>query len=204
MKKGNNTNIFIASAYSMLLCTAILTGLIFRVLGSGAKSVNAIDIPILAFLIALILGVCGYGIYNCKNWARISFIILCPFGHIALASVFSTTLWADDVPLTILAVIIYAPIVFTLTRLKSLKSFNLRNLSWSNRGGILVLSLVICSIIVLYFVKSTKNTNLSGYSFIAGLNYLGDFVRRLVICQLLLWHYVGALIAVSISIKEND
>lgn len=200
MKK--NLFLIIASAYSLLLCATILIGLFTGFFVSGAKSANAIDMPILAFLIALSCGTCGFGLYKGQNWSRFAFIILGPLGSLALASVFSTSLWPEDIPYTILAVFIYAPIVYTISRFKALQSFNVPEFSWKSRGGILSLLLVICLIVALFLVKASKKTDLTNYSFIAGLNYLGSFVKRLVVCQVLLWHYIGALIAITIPIKK--
>jgi hypothetical protein len=130
------------------------------------------------------------------NWGRLLFVVLTPLAALGLARVFSPRLWEMDVPYSALLVFVHVPMVFFLARRGALQACGRAESTWLSRGGAVALGCVVLAGGLRLFVASTKPAG--GRGFFAQGVALSEYVARLASADVLLWSYVGALIAVSI------
>jgi hypothetical protein len=186
----------VAGAYAAALSGAILLGTIVSMGGSEEYPRNAVRMPLVSILIALALGGAALGLFRKNNIGRFLFLLIAPWGSIALGSAFAPWLWQQDVPYTALAIFVYVPLAFLLARGSALHAVGAKDSKWVSRGGALVLACAATMLLTRIAVAAAKPS--SGGSFIGGLIALNEYVKRLVLCDVSLWNYIIASIAVSI------
>jgi len=131
-----------------------------------------------------------------ENFARLLFIVVTPLAALGLARVFSPSLWENDVPYSALLVFVHVPLVFALARRGVLGACGKAESTWLSRGGAVALGCVVLAGGLRLWVTSTKPAG--GRGFFAQGVALSEYVARLASADVLLWSYVGALVAVSI------
>lgn len=204
-KEGSlSVPVAVAGAYAVLLCVGILMGVPSALAENPGFPSSAVRMPEVAALIAVALGVSGVGLLLKRDWARFLFLVVAPWGAIALGSVFAEVLWKQDAPLTLLLIWLYVPLAFFLARGRALRSLGARDARWFARGGAVMLAFVVM-MLVARFSASTSHQSPRARTGLEGLVVTIDSantrVKRLVMCDVPLWHYVGALLAVSIPTR---
>ena len=198
-ERTNSLWLTLAGVYSAALAGAILIGMFASIGSSERDPGSAVHMPVIATLIALVLGATAAGLFGKTNWGRFIFFVVAPWGSIALGSVFAQAFWQEDVPYTALAIFLYIPLAFLLSRGSTLHAVKSRDGKWISRGGGLVLACVAVMILARLAVVASKPTG--GGSFYGRLAGLNEYVKRLVLCDVPLWNYIIALIAVSIPTR---
>ena len=188
----------LAGGYAAALAGLIILGLIFSLFDRSRYPGNAVDMPFVALIIAIGLGAAAFGLYREDNRARLLFIAVAPWGALALASAFAGLLWRNDIPLTQFLFLVYAPIVFLLSRPEVLNSLNLKSDTWISRGAALLLSLMAVMLVARLIVTAGKPSG--GAGFYGQLVSMNDYVKRLVLCIVPFWHYTAGFIAVAVPI----
>lgn len=198
-EKPNSPWLVLAGGYAAALAGAILLGILVSMGDGDRYSGPAVHMPLVATLIAVTLGATAFGLFRRGNWARFLFLVAAPWGSIALGSAFAETLWQRDVPYTILAIFAYVPIAFLLARGGALRATGAKDGGWVARGGGLVLACAVIMFLARLGVVASKPSD--GGSFYDTLVGLNEYVQRLVMCEVPLWNYVIAFIAVSIPTR---
>ncbi|MCB1592425.1 MAG: hypothetical protein KDI90_08245 [Alphaproteobacteria bacterium] len=194
--------LMLAGGYAAFLAAAVIFGYLSSIGSYLEVPHNAVSMPVVSMLIALVLGGTAFGLLRPgkhSNLARLSFFAVAPWGALALGSAFPHRLWQDDIPYTFFLFFIYAPLTFLISRPGALKAVGEQNHSWLRRGGALLLVCVIVMIVAYMSVTASKPRG--GGSFLSVGIGLNDYVKRKVICHVPLWHYIFGLIAVSIPTK---
>ncbi|MCB9977598.1 MAG: hypothetical protein H6858_08385, partial [Rhodospirillales bacterium] len=196
--------LILAGGYAAFLAVAIL----FGVLGSIGSYLevphNAVSMPVVSTLIALVLGGTGFGLLRRSkhsNLARFAFFTVAPWGALALGSAFAHTFWQDDIPYTHFLFIVYAPLAFLLSRVSVLDAVGAKDHTWLRRGGGLLLACALLMLAARFGVMSTKPHG-GGGGFYGTLVSMNDYVKRLVITVVPFWHYVAGFVAVSIPVAR--
>jgi len=189
----------LAGVYAAALAGSILLGTLVS-MGSGERYPgNAVDMPLAGTVVAVALGVSAFALFRRSNWGRFIFLVAAPWGSIALGSAFAEALWQDDIPYSALAIFAYVPIAFLLARGGALRAAGANDGRWLARGGGWVLACAAIMFLArLGVVASKPSGGGSFYDTAVGLN---EYVQRLVMCDVPLWNYVIALIAVSIPTR---
>ena len=194
-KQPRSPWLLLAGGYAVLLSGEILVGTLVSMGGGGRYPGNAVRMPIIATVIALCLGAAGIGLFRRINLARFLFLIVAPWGSIALGSAFPHALWQEDIPYTALAIFAYVPLAFLLARGSALRAIGAKDGKWMSRGGGLVLACAAVMFLALLAVVVSKPSA-------GGMGVgLGEYVRRWVLCNVPLWNYVLAFVAVSIPTR---
>lgn len=195
----NSPWLILAGGYAAVLAVLILLGMLVSAGDSEMYQGNAVRMPIVAVIIALVLIAAAVALFLRNNWGRVLFLAVAPWGSIALGSVFAETLWQEDIPYTSLAIVTYVPIAFLLSRGGVLRAIGAKDGKWLARGGALVLACAAVMFLVLLGVKASKPSG--GGDFFGTMASLNDYVKRLVLCYIPLWNYVFAFVAVSIPTR---
>ena len=151
--------------------------------------------PVPVALVSVVLAWSAFGLWKRRMWALHVFLVAAPAGFIALASVFPRSLWREDIPLTSVAVFLYVPLAFLLTRSRSLDVFHAPSTRWVNRGG-LGLALGGEAALVMYVILRYDDP----YWEVERWRDLIPYWRSLSVTEVLAWSYNGALVAVSIPV----
>lgn len=191
--------LMVAGAYAGSVAAAILLGTLTSLESSERHPGNAVDMPAASVLIALTLGGAAFGLFLKKNFGRFVFLVMAPWGSIALGSAFAPSLWREDVPYTAVAIFAYVPLAFLLARGSSLRATCAPGGNWVSRGGALVLACAVAMLLARVVVGASKPSG--GGSFYGVMVGLNEYVKRLVLCDVPLWNYIVALIAVSIPTR---
>ena len=201
---GRSQWLYASATYAGLISIGAILGsvLIPRYYMSG----NSVQSP--RFVVLLSLAGIGVviGLLNRRTWARTLFLVMTPFTTLGISSAISNILWPADVPYTILLALVFGALCFGLTRAKTLRLFRTRTGSWPSRGAWLLLSLAIAALVARIAIKLTGPARYYGtglHGFVAQNEMLNDFVRRFVICDFLLVHYVAGLIGVAIASRAR-
>jgi hypothetical protein len=189
----------LAGAYAGLLAGLTLLGTIISLGGEESYPGNAVRMPAVAVLIALAVGGAAVGMFQRANWGRLMFLAVAPWGAIALGSAFARSLWREDVPYTALTIFAYVPLAFLLSRGTTLRAVGATSGGWVKRGGALVLVCAAAMFLARLAVVASKPSG--GGGFFGTMVALNDYVKRLVLCDVPLWNYVIAFIAVSIPTR---
>jgi hypothetical protein len=200
-----SASLAISGTYALGLCLAIVLGLPGTLTEDGGYPSNAVRMPAAALLIALICGASGIGLFQRHRWARVAFLASAPWASIALGSVFARSLWREDVPYSAVAIVAYVPLTFLLSRPNALDSLGIANSQWSGRGGPILLSLAGVMFFARMIVASSVATGSGGglQGLLHSLESMNSYVQRLVLCDVPLWNYMGAVVAVSIPIRSR-
>lgn len=188
----------LAATYAGFLGVAIIVGFLASIGYDGRYPGNAVNMPIISTLIALTLLGTAFGLFKQNNYARLAFFIIVPWGSLALASAFARTFWHDDIPYTHFLFLIYAPLVFLLSRKSVLDAVG-SNQKWLYRGGAILLLSVLIMTATWYIILATKPSG--GQSFYGQLVTMNDYVKRKVICYVPMWSYVYGFLAVSLPLS---
>jgi len=205
MNEMNNTErpsspwLILAGVYAAALAGGILLGTLVSMGNGDRYPGNAVHMPLVGTLIAVALGVTAFGLFRRANWGRFLFLVAAPWGSIALGSAFAEALWQEDVPYTALAIFAYVPIAFLLARGGALRAAGAKDGKWLARGGGLVLACAAVMFLARLGVVASKPSG--GGSFYGTMVGLNEYVQRLVMCDVPLWSYVIAFIAVSIPTR---
>jgi len=191
--------LILAGVYAATLAGAILLGTLVSLGDVESYPGNAVRMPFVAALIALALGAAAVALFLRANWGRFLFLVAAPWGSIALGSAFAKSLWQKDVPYTALAIFAYVPIAFLLARGGTLRAVGAKDGKWLSRGGPLVLACAGVMFLARLAVVASKPSG--GGGFLGTMVGLNEYVQRLVLCDVPLWNYVMALIAVSIPTR---
>ena len=198
-ERPNSPWLIIAGVYAAALAGSILLGILVSNGGGDRYYGNAVHMPVVAILIAVVLGAAAFGLFRRTNWGRQIFLVAAPWGSIALGSAFPAALWQKDVPYTALAIFVYVPIAFLLARGGALRATGAKDCGWLARGGGLVLACAVVVFLARLGVVASKPSG--GGSFFGAMAGLNEYVQRLVMCEVPLWNYVIAFIAVSIPTR---
>ena len=190
-RAGKPIAAYLAAIYAVALAVPVPVGLFF--FPAADRPGNAVRMPVAAVIIAAVLVVAGIGLVLRRGFARHLFLVVAPWGSLALASAFPQQLWRADLPYTILLVVVYAPLCFLLARGSALRSFGARGAGWTARGGALVFGCASMMLILRTMVEWVSPGK--------GLFATNVLVQWLVLCDMPFWHYFGALLAVSIPTR---
>ena len=152
---------------------------------------NAMRMPLANILIAVVLGMTAYMLFQKKNIGRYLFLVIAPWGSLALASAFPKLLWDNDIPFTVLAIFVYVPMVFLLARESTIKAVGAKDQRWVGRGGALMIGCVVLMVLAHLIVRTTEP---DGW----GMN---EYIKRILMCDVPFWNYLVALLAVSIPLR---
>lgn len=183
----------LAGGYAAVLAVLILVGVPVSFIGDYPG--NAVRAPIFSVLIAALLGASAFGLKRQRNWARLLFLVIAPWGSLALASGFAIALWRNDIPWTQLFWVLYAPLAYLLTRKSILSAMGVSNTNWIGRGAALLLGCAAVMLLARWGVMASKP---SGGGFYGQLVSMNEYVQRLVITIVPFWHYVAGCIAALI------
>ncbi|MBK6895841.1 MAG: hypothetical protein IPH06_04550 [Alphaproteobacteria bacterium] len=190
--------LWVAGGYCAFLCLGILGGILFS--GEGEYDVgNAVEMPEASVVIALVLGVAAAGLFWRKTIGRLAFFIAAPWGALALAASWPFSLWQEDIPYTVLLAPVYALLVFFISRGGVLATLGAADAGWVRRGGAaLAVCVVIMGAVRLFVATSPPSGGGGLFGLGAGMN---EYVQRMVMCDVPLWHYAAGLLAVSIPTR---
>lgn len=199
VKGDRPSGLLLAGGYAALMAILIVLGLLGSVFGDdGDYPGNAVKMPLASLLIAAGLGGAAYGLYRRDNRARFLFLVIAPWGALALASVFARMFWQDDIPWTHFLFFIYAPLAFLLSRPHVLEALGAKSDNWISRGAALLLACAVVMLLARLGVMAAKPSG--GGGFYGQLVSMNAYVQRLVLCLVPFWHYLWGFVAVSIPI----
>ncbi len=187
--------LLVSGAYCAVLCIGILSGLLLPA-EENYYSGNAAEMPAASVLIALVLGGAAAGLFLRINWARYAFFAAAPWGALGLAASFPESLWLEDIPYTILLAPVYALFVFFASRRSVLQAVGSSKEGWIVRGAAFLLACVIIMGVARLIVGATPPSG--GGGLYGQMSNMNDYVQRMVICDVPLWHYVAGFIAALI------
>ena len=202
-KKLNLPWLVFAGVYVVILAGLILGGT-FVSMGNGESYPgNAVQMPIASIIIALSLATTGIGLFCRRNFSRYLFFVIVPWGSIALGSAFAQALWREDAPYTSCLIFVYVPLAFLLSRSSTLRVVSAKDDTWVSRGSALLLACTMAMFLVRLAVVDSKPSGggSSLYDMYNMADSLNEYVKRLVLCDVPLWNYAVAFIAVSIPIR---
>ncbi len=190
----------VAGVYTMLLGFLTLFGFFISLFVFDDDYFGgAVDMPVVSIFIALALGTAGWWLFNQRRFSRLVFFVIAPWGAVSLASAFPHSLWPDDLPYTVLLALVFAPLAFLLTRPGTLNALGIKNDRWWRRGGAFLLACVVVMIACRLNVVFARPSSGGGlYGALANAN---TYVQKLVLCDVPMWHYVLALVLVSIPVR---
>lgn len=198
-RPSTSLSLSIAAIYALMLAIPTILGVPSSISAGEEYPGNAVHMPLMAMIIAIAFGVSAAGLFQRKNWGRYVFLIVAPWASIALGSVFASGLWQEDVPYTAVAIFAYVPIAFLLSRGRTLRALGITNVSWVSRGGAIVTACAVIMFTIRLIVASSKPSSSGGI--LQQAEALNTYVQHLVLCDVPLWNYVGAFIAVSIPTR---
>ncbi len=181
--------ILVTSAYALILAFYILYGdTMFLIEGLSGYYHNAIDMPLLAFIIALLCLAAGTGLFLGKTYSRALFYVIIPCASIAMASVYPWKYWRDDVPSNMSMIFVYVPLVFLLSRMPYFKKSETAKNGWISNGGALLLACALFMFVMRYTVGMFISPK--GHDFVSIMEAKSLYVQHLAVCDVLLWHYL--------------
>lgn len=191
-----------AALYVGLLAAAVAVGVVVPEAGDPPR--DALVAPVVAGAIGLVCLAAAVGSFVGRNWGRLLFLLSAPWGSLALASVFPGALWVEDVPYTAALVFVYVPLALLVSRAGTLERVGLGRWNWFTRGGDLMAALVLAVFFARLFVTGSEPQDRGGgrMGLAAHLDELNDYVKRLVVVDVVMWNYVGALVAVSFPTRS--
>lgn len=195
-------SILIPAIYAFGLALLVLIGVPFALNADESSYENAVKMPFIALIIGVVLGGSAFGLLKRQNWGRYLFLLAAPWASIALGSVFASFLWQNDLPYTAILILAYVAIAFMLSRFNSIHSLGVEDASWRKRGGTLVAIAAVVMIVARLIVSSS--TPVGGSSIYQTAVALNKKVQYLVLCDIPMWNYIVALIAVSIPTRKGE
>jgi hypothetical protein len=197
-KAQHLTSLWVAGGYCAFLCLGILGG-ILSASGELYDVGNAVEMPVASVLIALLLGGVAVGLFLQMSIGRYAFFVAAPWGALGLAASWPFSLWQEDIPYTVLLAPVYALLVFFVSRGGVLATLGAADAGWVRRGGAVLLACAVIMGAVRLVVGASPPSGGGGlFGLGAGMN---DYVQRMVLCDVPLWHYVAGLLAVSIPTR---
>jgi len=136
--------------------------LISILLPTSSSEFQAELFPLLyRIILTVVFFMCGIMLLQRREFARHLFLILFPFALVAIAAAYPLTLWSNDIPLTLMGFLLYAPLAFSLTRAKAIMSFRSTPCGWIGRGGIdVIIGFILALIYSMALPELTKTLNL--------------------------------------------
>lgn len=199
----------VAAVYALIIAVPTILGVPYSLALDYEHYGNAARMPIVAAIVAMVVGISAVGLMRRRAWARHLFLITAPWASIAIGSVFAPALWWNDVPDSAILVFAYVPIAFLLSRRSALESLGITNTRWVSRGGALVAVCVVTMLIARFAVASSGPPFpfSDGSGGLVGAYWHGEavnaYVQRLVLCEVPLWNYAAAFVAVSIPARNK-
>ena len=180
------------------LAVMIFVGLLAGGSGVTREFRAAVQMPLWSGLVAAGMAACGVGLVLRRRGGYVGLLVLLPWAGLSLAGVFPRLLWDQDLPYTLVAFVVTAPLVFLMSRRKSMESLRPAcDRNWYTRGGALLTLCVVAAVAGHIYVKAARPDG--GGS----LRALSEYGQRLAIVDVPLWNYVALLVAVSIPHRKS-
>jgi hypothetical protein len=144
-------------------------------------------------VIGALLIVLGRLLYQKSEAARQLFLVIFPLSAIGVAAGYPRLLWYHDLPYAVFAIVVYAPLVWLLTRAKTISMFRPLPCNWINRGGFTIACAFLLTLLLL-LVPETILTDVFGNDTEAHVVYS-------VSLEVLLLFYVAGMLAVGIPTR---
>ncbi len=168
---------------------------------------NALDLGALNCVLAGACILVGLGLLARVNAARHAFQVVAPAGALAFASIFAHEYWRADLPKTMLLGLPFGLLVFALGRSGTIGAATLRPDGTSapattiTRGLSWAFGLLAAAFLVYFVMKGNKPVGRRGFGargYANHLDALNEYVKRLAVVYVFLWHAIPGLLAAAI------